>query len=160
MKQFHFIDLMGEINPDSSQIILEENKIIFNLIKKENSLWKKLESNLSKDELKERRKKANERLEENIKKKGELAENKKKEFEKFVVEKSIKIDDNFREELRNKKEEEKTNAEKDLYKFVERIDNNNNKINEEENGDEDDDKNINNNNDINNINQKNRRRKK
>ena len=153
MKQFHFIDLMGEINPDSSQIILEENKIIFNLIKKENSLWKKLESNLSKDELKERRKKANERLEENIKKKRELAENKKKEFEKFVVEKSIKIDDNFREELRNKKEEEKTNAEKDLYKFVERIDNNN-KINEEENEDEDDDKNINNNNDINNINQK------
>ena len=83
-----------------------------------------------------------------------MAENKKKEFEKFVVEKSIKIDDNFREELRNKKEEEKTNAEKDLYKFVERIDNNNNKINEEENEDEDDDKNINNNNDINNINQK------
>ena len=154
MKQFHFIDLMGEINPDSSQIILEENKIIFNLIKKENSLWKKLESSLSKDELKERRKKANERLEENIKKKRELAENKKKEFEKFVVEKSIKIDDNFREELRNKKEEEKTNAEKDLYKFVERIDNNNNKINEEENEDEDDNKNINNNNDINNINQK------
>ena len=154
MKQFHFIDLMGEINPDSSQIILEENKIIFNLIKKENSLWKKLESNLSKDELKERRKRANERLEENIKKKRELAENKKKEFEKFVVEKSIKIDDNFREELRNKKEEEKTNAEKDLYKFVERIDNNNNKINEEENEDEDDNKNINNNNDINNINQK------
>ena len=153
MKQFHFIDLMGEINPDSSQIILEENKIIFNLIKKENSLWKKLESNLSKDELKERRKRANERLEENIKKKRELAENKKKEFEKFVVEKSIKIDDNFREELRKKKEEEKTNAEKDLYKFVERIDNNN-KINEEENEDEDDDKNINNNNDINNINQK------
>ena len=153
MKQFHFIDLMGEINPDSSQIILEENKIIFNLIKKENSLWKKLESNLSKDELKERRKRANERLEENIKKKRELAENKKKEFEKFVVEKSIKIDDNFREELRNKKEEEKTNAEKDLYKFVERIDNNN-KINEEENEDEDDNKNINNNNDINNINQK------
>ena len=36
-----------------------------------------------------------------------MAENKKKEFEKFVVEKSIKIDDNFREELRNKKEEEK-----------------------------------------------------
>ena len=72
MKQFHFIDLMGEINPDSSQIILEENKIIFNLIKKENSLWKKLESNLSKDELKERRKKANERLEENIKKKKRI----------------------------------------------------------------------------------------
>ena len=78
MKQFHFIDLMGEINPDSSQIILEENKIIFNLIKKENSLWKKLESNLSKDELKERRKKANERLEENIKKKENWLKIKKK----------------------------------------------------------------------------------
>ena len=155
MKQFHFIDLMGEIDIDSSQIILEENKIIFNLIKKEDTLWKKLESNLPKEELKERRKKANERLEENVKKKRELAENKKKEFEKFVVDKSIKIDDNFREELRSKKEEEKTNAEKDLYKFVNRIDNN--KIDEEENEDEDD-SNINNNIDNNkedtNINQK------
>ena len=101
MKQFHFIDLMNEVDTDSSQIILEENKIIFNLVKKENVLWKKLESNLPKEELKERRKKADERLEEKIKKKRELAENKKKEFEKFVVDKSIKIDDEFREELRN-----------------------------------------------------------
>ena len=154
MKQFHFIDLMGEIDIDSSQLILEENKIIFNLIKKENILWKKLESDLPREELKERRKKANERFEENVKKKRDLAENKKKEFEKFVVEKSIKIDDNFREELRNKKEEEKTNAEKDLYKFVDKIDNN--KIDEEENNDEDKDeddidkgKNLNKNNNIN-----------
>ena len=154
MKKFHFIDLMGEIDIDSSQLILEENKIIFNLIKKENILWKKLESDLPKEELKERRKKANERFEENVKKKRDLAENKKKEFEKFVVEKSIKIDDNFREELRNKKEEEKTNAEKDLYKFVDKIDNN--KIDEEENNDEDKDeddidkgKNLNKNNNIN-----------
>ena len=148
MKQFHFIDLMNEVDTDSSQIILEENKIIFNLVKKENVLWKKLESNLHKEELKERRKKADERLEEKIKKKRELAENKKKEFEKFVVDKSIKIDDEFREELRNKKQEEKINAEKDLYKFVDKIDNN--KIEEEENEDEDDSNiNTNTNNNIN-----------
>ena len=148
MKQFHFIDLMNEVDTDSSQMILEENKIIFNLVKKENVLWKKLESNLPKEELKERRKKADERLEEKIKKKRELAENKKKEFEKFVVDKSIKIDDEFREELRNKKQEEKINAEKDLYKFVDKIDNN--KIEEEENEDEDDSNiNTNTNNNIN-----------
>ena len=141
MKQFHFIDLMGEIDVDSSKIVFEENKIIFNLTKKENSLWKKLESNLPKDELKERRKKATERLEESIKQKRELAQNKKKEFEKFVVEQSIKIDDNRREEIRAKKEEEKTAAEKDLYKFVEKIDNRN--INGE---DEDDTNNLQNNN--------------
>ena len=122
MKQLHFIDLMGEINVDESKIVFEENKIIFNLAKKENGLWKKLESNLPKDELKERRKKANERLEEAIKQKRELAETKKKEFQKFVVEQSIKIDDNRREEIRTKKEEEKTAAEKDLYKFVDKMD--------------------------------------
>ena len=141
MKQFHFIDLMGEMDFDSSKIVFKENKIIFNLTKKENSLWKKLESNLPKDELKERRKKATERLEESIKQKRELAQNKKKEFEKFVVEQSIKIDDNRREEIRTKKEEEKTAAEKDLYKFVEKIDNR--KINGE---DEDDTNNLQNNN--------------
>ena len=145
MKQFHFIDLMGEIDIESSKIVFEENKIIFNLTKKENILWKKLESNLSKDELNERRKKANERLEEITKKKRELAENKKKEFEKFVGEQSIKIDDNRREEIRTKKEEEKTAAEKDLYKFVDKIDNG--KIDEEE--DEDDTNKIKNNNNIN-----------
>ena len=145
MKQFHFIDLMGEIDIESSKIVFEENKIIFNLTKKENILWKKLESNLSKDELNERRKKANERLEEITKKKRELAENKKKEFEKFVVEQSIKIDDNRREEIRTKKEEEKTAAEKDLYKFVDKIDNG--KIDDEE--DEDDINKIKNNNNIN-----------
>ena len=139
MKQLHFIDLMGEIDVDSSKIVFEENKIIFNLPKKENGLWKKLESNLPKDELKERRKKANERLEESIKQKRELAVNKKKEFEKFVVEQSIKIDDNRREEIRTKKEEEKTAAEKDLYKFVDKIDNG--KADEEE---DEDDKNKNN----------------
>ena len=136
MKQFHFIDLMGEIDVDSSKIVFEENKIIFNLSKKENGLWKKLESNLPKEELKERRKKANERLEESIKQKRELAINKKKEFEKFVVDQSIKIDDERREEIRTKKQEEKTAAEKDLYKFVNKIDNR--KLNENEEGDEDD----------------------
>ena len=136
MKQFHFIDLMGEIDVDSSKIVFEENKIIFNLSKKENGLWKKLESNLPKEELKERRKKANERLEESIKQKRELAINKKKEFEKFVVDQSIKIDDERREEIRTKKEEEKTAVEKDLYKFVDKMDNR--KVNEDEEGDEDD----------------------
>ena len=138
MKQFHFIDLMGEIDVESSKIVFEENKIIFNLTKKENILWKKLESNLTKDELKERRKKANERLEEIIKQKRELAENKKKEFEKFVVDQSIKIDDNRREEIRTKKEEEKTAAEKDLYKFVDKIDNGKVVDDEEDEKDEDD----------------------
>ena len=151
MKQFHFIDLMGEIDVDSSKIVFEGNKIIFNLSKKENGLWKKLESNLTKVELKERRKKANERLEESIKQKRELAENKKKEFEKFVIDQSIKIDDERREEIRTKKEEEKTAAEKDLYKFVDKIDKG--KIDEEE--DEDDinkEKNITNENNNMNIN--------
>ena len=152
MKQFHFIDLMGEIDVESSKIVFEENKIIFNLTKKENILWKKLESNLSKEELKERRKKANERLEEITKQKRELAENKKKEFEKFVVEQSIKIDDNRREEIRTKKEEEKTAAEKDLYKFVDKIDNGKVVDDEEDEKDEDDINKIKNNDKENNSN--------
>ena len=134
MKKLYFIDLASEIDIETSKIILEETKIIFNLTKKENGLWKNLESKLSKQELKDRRKLSDQRLEELTKQKRDLAQKQKKEFEKFVIDQSIKIDNERREEINTKKNEEKTAAEKDLYKFVNKIDN---RIDEAENEDED-----------------------
>ena len=123
MKTFYFIDLFKEVDMNTSKIILEENKILFFLQKKEEGLWKNLLFKAEKKELKERRKLAEERYNEKIKLEREKATQHKKEFERFVVDQSIKIDDEKRENIRNKKEQEKKNAENDLYKFVAKIDN-------------------------------------
>ena len=123
MKILYFIDLFKEIDINTSKIILEENKILFFLQKKEEELWKNLSPKLTKNELKERRKLAEERYNEKIKLEREKANQQKKEFEKFVIDQSIKIDDEKRQNLRNKKEQEKKTAENDLYKFVAKIDN-------------------------------------
>ena len=123
MKTFYFIDLFKEVDMNTSKIILEENKILFFLQKKEEGLWKNLLFKAEKKELKERRKLAEERYNEKIKLEREKATQHKKEFERFVVDQSIKLDDEKRENIRNKKEQEKKNAENDLYKFVAKIDN-------------------------------------
>ena len=137
MKIFNFIDLNKEININGSKILLEENKVIFFLEKKEEGLWKKLISELKKNELKERRKLADERYNKIINEQRELAKTQKQKFERFAVDQSIKVDNEFREELRNRKDAEKKQAENELYKFVDKIDNKNNN--------DEDDVNLNNN---------------
>ena len=74
------------------------------------------------DELKERRKIATEQNEKKVKEQHELAKSKKKEFEKFVLDKSIKEEQEKRDELQKKKKENKFEAEKDLYKFIDNYD--------------------------------------
>ena len=138
MKIFNFIDLFKEININNSKMLLEENKLIFFLEKKENGLWKKLNSELKKNELKERRKIADERYNKIINEQRELAKNQKQKFERFAVDQSIKVDNEFREELRNRKDAEKKQAENELYKFVDKIDNKNYNGNYKGNYDEDD----------------------
>ena len=53
MKILYFIDLFKEIDINTSKIILEENKILFFLQKKEECLWKNLSPKLNKNELKD-----------------------------------------------------------------------------------------------------------
>lgn len=90
MKKLHFIDLASEIDIETSKIILEETKIIFNLTKKENGLWKNLESKLSKQELKDRRKLSDQRLEELTKQKRDLAQKQKKNSKNLSLIKVLK----------------------------------------------------------------------
>lgn len=121
MKRICFIDLADFVDINKCKMIIEENKILFLLTKVSEGLWKELNFKGTKEEVKERRKKAEEKYNEKIKLERETAEKTKRELEKFVTEQSIKIDDAKRELIREKKSEEKNQAEKELYSFVEKI---------------------------------------
>lgn len=124
MRKICFIDLLEPVDINISKMVIEENKILFILTKVNEGLWKELQFNGTKEEKRERRKKAEEKYNQKIKLDREIAEKKKSEFEHFVTEQSIKIDDEKRELIRGKKNEEKTQAEKDLYNFVKTMDQN------------------------------------
>jgi hypothetical protein len=123
MKLIKMIDLFANVDCESSKMIIEDRKIVFYLKKENEDIWKELEykSNGNKEMLRERRKLAVDNLDKKIQIERETAINKKKEFEKFVIDQSIKIDDNRRKELRDKKSVEKKEAEKELYEFVNKI---------------------------------------
>lgn len=124
MKIFKFFDLFHEIEIDSSSILIENNKILFYLTKIKEEKWPGLEyKSTNKEELKERRKIAEEDLNKRIANMRETADNKKKEFEKFVIDRSIKIEDDIRKELSEKKNFEKEQAESELYDFINDIEN-------------------------------------
>lgn len=122
MKKIYFIDLSKPIDSSLSKMVIEDTKILFVLPKREEELWKELEFKGSKDDLKKRRKEAEDAYYERIKTQRETAEKKKREFERFVTDQSIKIDDDRRNAIRGKKEEEKTKAENELYSFVKQMD--------------------------------------
>ena len=133
MKKIYFIDLAKHIDSSIGKMIIEDNKILFVLPKKEEGLWKELEFKGSKEEVRQRRKDAEEVYYEKVKKERENAEKKKREFERFVTDQSIKIDDDRRNAIRGKKQEEKTKAENELYSFVKQMDLNEGKIGLNEN---------------------------
>lgn len=124
MRKICFIDLLEPVDINISKMVIEENKILFILTKVKEGLWKELQFNGTKEEKRERRKKAEEKYNEKVKQDREIAEKKKSEFEHFVTEQSIKIDDEKRELIRGKKNAEKTQAEKDLYNFVKTMEQN------------------------------------
>ena len=133
MKKIYFIDLAKHVDSSIGKMIIEDNKILFVLPKKEEGLWKELEFKGSKEEVKQRRKEAEDVYYETIKKERENAEKKKREFERFVTDQSIKIDDDRRNAIRGKKQEEKTKAENELYSFVKQMDLNEGKVGLNEN---------------------------
>lgn len=123
MKLIKFVDLEDKVDISQSKMVIEERRIIFILKKPKEGLWKELSYKGTKEEIRQRRKEAEAKYEEKIKSDRELAAKTKQEFSKFVVDQSIKIDDEKRNELLSKKKQEKVDAEKDLYQFVEKIDN-------------------------------------
>jgi len=119
MKLFKFIDLNDSIIPDSSNVVVEDKKIIFYLTKISQNLWDQLEfKSLNKEELKERRKIAEINYNKRVENDREMAANKKNEFGKISLDKSLKIDEEKRKELNDKKSREKNEAEKELYNFI------------------------------------------
>jgi hypothetical protein len=126
MKLFKLVDLYDTIIIESSKIIIENNKIIFHLTKETEKKWPDLEYKASKEELKSRRKLAEDDYHERVKSMRDMASSKKKEYEKFVIDKSIQIEDEKRKELTDKKTQEKSDVEKDLYSFVDKIENRHN----------------------------------
>ncbi|MCQ2815627.1 MAG: tetratricopeptide repeat protein [archaeon] len=121
LKRIHIIDLFDAIDFTQGKMVLEDNRILFILPKLEDKLWKNLEFKGSKAEIKERRKKAEDKYYEKIKQEREIAAKTKSEFQQFATDRSIAIDDARRQEIRDKKSSEKTKAEKDLYSFVDQM---------------------------------------
>jgi len=126
IKLFKFIDLFAEVLPGESNIVIEDKRILFYLTKVKEEQWEGLEykcinkSNY-KEELKERRKVAEANHERRVKLEQENAKERTIEFEKFVVDKSIKLDEEKRKELREKKNVEKSEAEREIYKYFDEL---------------------------------------
>ena len=72
MKKIYFIDLAKHVDSSIGKMIIEDNKILFVLPKKEEGLWKELEFKGSKEEVKQRRKEAEDVYYEKIKKDNTL----------------------------------------------------------------------------------------
>jgi hypothetical protein len=122
LKILKFIDLYDTIDIDCSNIVLENNRILFYLKKISETKWPTLEfKTKNKEELKERRKAAEDKLNKRIENEKQLADNKKNEIGKFVIEKSITIDEERRKDLNDKKNFEKKQAENEINQFVEQI---------------------------------------
>lgn len=115
------IDLKNEINEDDSKAIFKDGKLFITLKKIENELWGDINSNLFKNERKERRNKS---IEEKEKKDKELYEKKSKlksEGNRYALREQMSLEDKERQKLDDLKEEEKKEAEKEVYEALQKL---------------------------------------
>lgn len=117
-KIFCFVDFYDKVDLESANIVIEDKQIVIFINKESETNWPHLESKLSKEELKKRRVLAEENYIKKVNENRQKAQERKKDLEKFVIDKSMKIDAEKRNELREKKTQEKTSVEKELYDFV------------------------------------------
>jgi hypothetical protein len=115
---FKFYDLYAEINTETSKVVLEDKRVIFYLDKVIQEKWPSLEYTCPKEDKINRRKIAEENYTKRMNEIEERSKEQKKLNERYVFDKSIQMGDEKRKELNNRKEEEKTTAERDLYEFV------------------------------------------
>ena len=123
MKLIKNIDLFSEIDIETSKIIIEDKFIVIYLDKIKEEKWPNLEYKSNKDEMKIRRKFAEDKYNLKMKDLEELAIQQKKDNEKYVIDKSLKIDDEKHKIIKDKKMEERRTAETDLYNFIKNTDN-------------------------------------
>jgi len=128
--QFNIIDLKkhgiiyfhDKVDFDSSKIKIFDRHIEFFISKETEANWPDLEPKLSKEELAQRRRSAKENYEKKVSENRQKAEERKKELGKFAIDKSMKLDEEKRKELREKKTNEKSSIENELYDFVKQYD--------------------------------------
>jgi hypothetical protein len=122
-KILKLFDLYSEIDIETSKIVLEDKRIIIYLDKLKQENWPSLEFTGSKNEKNERRKKGEENYMKKIAEIEEKSKEQKKLNEKFVFDKSVQLGDERRKDLNLKKDTEKKQVEKELYDFVNVMDN-------------------------------------
>jgi hypothetical protein len=123
-----YIYLYGEVDIETSRIVIEtqQKRVVFYLDKLNEDKWPSLEHQGSKQEKENRRKIAEEKYEQRLKDLEEKTLQQKKENEKFVFDKSIKLGEEKRKELNEAKDQEKSRAERELYDFVSEMGNSKN----------------------------------
>lgn len=108
------IFLLFDINSDKSKCTLQEDLIVFDLVKKEEVEWEQLERQLNKDEkakfradmLKECQEKAKQKTEERIIRKSQL--------DRFTVQQAMEIDNKQHTLMDTRRDEERNRAMNDL----------------------------------------------
>jgi hypothetical protein len=117
-------DLFDEINSETAKIVLEDKKVIFYLDKVKLDKWLSLDYNgLKEEKISRRRKIAEEKYLKRMDAIEERSKEQKKINERYVFDKSTQMGDERRKELNERKMEEKTDAERELYEFVNVVDN-------------------------------------
>jgi len=118
LKKHGIIYFLEKVDFESSRIKIFDKHIEFFINKEKEAIWPDLEPKLSKEELTQRRIIAKKNYEKKVSENRQLAEERKKDLGKYVVDKSMKLDEEKRKELTDKKKQEKTTIETELYDFV------------------------------------------
>jgi len=132
VKKHGIIYFFDKVEFESSNIKIYDNYIEFFIHKESEENWPNLEPKISKEELNKRKKFAKENYDKKIQDNRLKAQENKKAFEKFVIDKSMKLDEEKRKELLIKKTAEKSMVENELYDFVNKFDQKEKNISNEE----------------------------
>lgn len=131
-KLIKLIDFYELTIPSSIKVIISNNILQITLKKSVHSNWSSLEiRNKTKIELETRRNEGDLKRNIELKEIDDVSEKKKKEIKNFVIDKSIQIGNELRNEISKVKDEEKNKAISDVYDFIDNYNENSENIQKE-----------------------------